>query len=376
MRNALLITLNILKMIFRKKINIVIYIVIPILTILVSMFIHSASGTENFNIGINDKDNSIISKDIVKSISSVDRFKVSNIDEKDINQMVSSGKVDCVLVFPEGFQNGIYDNKMKTVDIISIKGYESTIWIENHVNFYMDNLSNIMEVSKGDKAVFDKIYDGFKNKDLKLENVKLEDSANSKSVTTTTLGFLLMFMLTSSNSIARIILNEKRSRTYFRIRMAPVDSKYYVLGNILANLVVVFIQVSAVIFVMTNILKIKTYVSWIELLLILMCFGLVAISISILIVAFSNDANQAGTLSTLIIIPSCLLGGCFWQIDIMPKIVKNVANFMPQKWTLEAINKLQMGSAFNEVIIQIAILLAFAAAFSTISVYKFKNNNI
>jgi len=65
-----------------------------------------------------------------------------------------------------------------------------------------------------------------------------------------------------------------------------------------------------------------------------------------------------------------MLGGCFWPVDIMPGPVKALADFMPQKWALDAISKIQYGGSLYDIRLNIAILFGFVAAFFLIAIYN------
>lgn len=80
-------------------------------------------------------------------------------------------------------------------------------------------------------------------------------------------------------------------------------------------------------------------------------------------------------MQNLVIVPTCLLAGCYFPYDIMPKAVQKVADFLPQRWLLDTIAKLQQGIPFSELYLNILILFAFAIAFFLIAIYKFGRNN-
>jgi ABC-2 type transport system permease protein len=50
-------------------------------------------------------------------------------------------------------------------------------------------------------------------------------------------------------------------------------------------------------------------------------------------------------------------------------------DFLPQRWTLDTISKLQQGSHFGSLYLNYMILIAFAGAFFLIAIYKFGKNN-
>jgi len=370
MINILLLALNTLKITFRKKSNIFVFIVIPIIITVISMAMYSNVGSGKTQIGILNKDKGMFSKDLIASIEKKEDFKVLMVEEKDIKDKVSTGKLDCAIVIPEDFSDNIYNNSFKELEIMSIKGEGSTIWIQNYINYYIKNLLDMSKASSGNKETLNKMYEGYKNSDLKLNVEKVEDKTQGKIVIMTSLGFLLMFIMIGTNTTSTLMLKERKNRTYYRICSAPVNIRNYILGNVLANLLIVIVQVSLVVLVAEKILKINTYVPFYMLIGILTVFGLVSIALGVLIVSVSNSTAQAGYMANLIITPTSMLGGCFWPVDIMPGPVKALADFMPQKWALDAISKIQYGGSLYDIRLNIAILFGFIAAFFLIAIYN------
>lgn len=374
MRNILLVAKNILKVTFRKKSRIVTLILFPIASILLSMSIYgSNSGT--IRIGICDKDKSSLSRDLGGYLGSIEKFKVNKISDDEIKDEVLNGDTDCVVIIPKGFYDGVLNGAAKNIDVVSIKGETVTVWVKNYINMYMRNLTDIGKASVGNKEKFNKINTGFKESRLSVENIKVKDEHSSKRITTEVVGFLIMFMFIGATNTTNFILKEKRDRTYHRICSTPVSSRQYILGNFLSNILILLIQVIAVLAVMTKVMRIETFVPFGWMVLILMCFGVVAISIGMIIVAFSHSTYMAVNLSTIIITPTCMLGGCFWSISVMPESIQKLADFMPQRWAIGAVTSFQSGQRTG-AFVDIFILLAFSAAFFLIAIYKMKSTDV
>ncbi|MDP4144626.1 MAG: ABC transporter permease [Bacillota bacterium] len=373
MRNIFLVAQNILKIIFKKKSNIITVFILPVVLMLLSMKLYGETGGD-LKIGVSNKDNSYISTDFVKALRMNNKFSISLIDEKDINDKVSGSKIDCALVIPEGFGDNIINGNIEKVRLISIKGEDTTMWIENFINYYIKNLNSISKAANDNKEVFNTIYNSYKNAKLNVSESKLPDESQGKGTALTSLGFLIMLIMITSNSTSSLILKEKKERTFFRIHSSPVSSKSYVAGNMVANLFNILVQVIVLIAGM-NLLHINTFVPPLELILILLCFGLVAIALGIFVVSVSNSTSTAGSLTTLIIAPTCMLSGCWWPISLMPKTMQNIAKFLPQTWVLDAISKIQEGSSLEGVLINIIIILCFAAALFSFAILKLRKNN-
>lgn len=243
------------------------------------------------------------------------------------------------------------------------------------MNIYTKNLRDIAVASGGKQEIFNKIYDNFQQEKLSLKVSKVQDRTKSMGMTSQSIGFLIMFMMVGAINTAEMILKEKRNRTYYRICSAPVNGRTYVVGNVLANLTLVILQVFLVILLMTKVFGIETYIPFQQLFLILIFFGLAAIGLGLVIVAFSKDSKQANTLQLLLVTPTCLLAGCFWPVEIMPKTAQRIADFLPQRWAIAAVQKLQEGANFNQVLPNISIILAFALAFFLVAAYRFSRND-
>lgn len=239
----------------------------------------------------------------------------------------------------------------------------------------MQNLVDIGKASNGDKKAFDKMYSDLKDKDNSVSVKTVEDKYCGEATTQQGMGLFIMFILIGSTTTAGFILKEKENRTYYRTFCAPVSSSIYILGNLIANITIICIQVIVVIFFQRYVLHIDTNMPDLELFIILMDFGLVSVAFGMLIVAFSKSRYQASLLSTLLITPTCMLSGCFWPLEMMPDVMQRVSKFFPQSWVIDAISKAQSNAAFSKIGVDLLIILAFAFVFFLIGIYKFRIND-
>lgn len=374
MRNIFIVTQNILKVIFKKKGNIFFYLLLPILCAILSIMVNGGNINGNAKVGIVDKDKSYISKETIDAIKKNDRFTVVEVNEEDVKNNISEGKIDVSLVIPSGFEKSILNGNAYKVQIVSIRGEDITTWIKNFTNFYIKNLEDIGRASLGDEKNFKKIYEDVKKEKLSLKEFKVADKNVIKNITQMSIGFLIFFELIGALGTAKLIIKEKKDKTYYRICASPTKIIEYIGGNVLANFLIISIQTAIVIISLTKIFKVDTSVPNSIMFLILVCFGLVSIAIGMLIVVFSNTSAQASAINTILVTPTCMIGGCFWPFSFMPLPMQKLAYFTPQRWAIQAIEKIQQGGSLNTILINLLVLLAFAAAFFMIAAYRFKKN--
>lgn len=371
MRNILLLIKNNLKVTFRKKGNYIIYLLLPLVGIFFSLAIYGGAGTTPMNIGLIDHDQSTLSIHLAKEIEASGSYKVFQLNETEINSKLLDQSLEAVVIIPAGYEESIHKNSPDKIKMLSLKGKNTTIWLEQFFNLQTRNLADLSVAAEGDRNAFNKMYDGYINNVLKVSPVTLEDQSTSKGITVQSLGFLLMFVMLGAGLTSNFILDEKKSRTYYRICSSPVTSREYLAANALTSLVIVAAQILLILLVLKYLFRIETFVPGFVLFLVLLLFGLTAIGIGLVITAFSSSSYMATTFSTLIFTPTCMLGGCFWPVTFMSDTMQKIAHFMPQWWVLDAIQKMQSGSTFTDILMNIAILLAFTAALFLIAAYRF-----
>lgn len=375
MRNVFIIMKNILGVTFRKKGNIVVYLFLPLLGIFLSILMYGNSQDTPLKIGFISHDTGTLSEDLLSVIKTSGSDIVYDVKENEISSMLLDKKLDTVIIVPVGYTDSIYSSELKNIEMVSINGLDTTIWLKRLIDSYTDTLARISAASGSSRAVFEQMYEQYRSGTVKLTVEKLDDTQTEKNMTLTSIGFLIMFIMLGSGFITMVILKEKKDRTFHRICSAPVKAGQYITANALSSLLVVIIQILIIQLIMKYILRIDTGLSDFYLFVILLLFGFVAIGIGLVITAFSSSSYIAGTLSTLIMTPTCMLGGCFWDITLMPEFMQKLSRFVPQWWAINAIQELQKGHGPADILINLLILAGFAAALLLIASYRFSRTN-
>ncbi|RJE47475.1 MULTISPECIES: ABC transporter permease [unclassified Dehalobacter] len=371
MRNILFLVKNTLRVTFRKKGNYIVYLLLPLLGIVFSLGIYSGAKSQPVQIGVIDQDQTALSSYLVQKTAKAGNYTLNPVREAEIKNRLFDQTLAAAVIIPAGYEKSIIAGSPAAIEIISLKGKDITAWLEQSFNLQTQNLKDLAAASNGDHKAFWELFQKYSGNPLQVSAIELQDESVSKGITLTSLGFLLMFVMLGAGLTSHAILNEKRSRTYHRICASPVSTKEYLSANSLSSLIIVTAQTLFIILALQTLFRIETYVPAPLLFLILLLFGLVSIGIGLITTAFSSSSYMAGTLSTLIMTPTCMLGGCFWPVSLMPETMQKIAHFMPQWWALDAIQKIQDGGNMTEILMNIAILIAFTAAFFLIAVYRF-----
>ncbi|GAA3411297.1 ABC transporter permease [Paenibacillus hodogayensis] len=361
---------------FRSKKSWFIYIGLPIVGVLVSMLLYSNENSGTLHIGIVNRDgDQTITQNAIRFLESMNQVKVTSVaDEPTLNGQIAAGQLDSGILFGAGFASSVRKGEPEQLTLVSVKGAQVTAYVKSMLHGYIGNVAAIGR-NAPDDARFAMLYDAYDRQSFKLTAETVQDTSNTKIMTYQSIGFLITFMMFSAVNMSEIILKDKENRTFLRLLSSPVSAKKYVLSNVVANAVVLLLQIVVTLFIIKNVFHTDSGIPYRYLVPALFLFGLTAIGLSLLIVAFSKNSVSAGALQNLIITPTCLLAGCFFPMDIMPDTVRNISKFMPQHWLLDMINKLQQGQSFGSLSLNMAILIAFAAAFALIATFRFGRNN-
>ncbi|MBO7744823.1 ABC transporter permease [Paenibacillus sp. MWE-103] len=365
-----------LRHILRNRSNWLIHFGLPIGGVILATVVYGSSSQPDVRVGIVNGDGQAkIAADTIGFMRKLDHMTITMVTEAELKDQLAAGKLDSGLVLSKGFSDSVIAGQPDHIALQSVKGATVTAYYKSMLTGYIDNVGAMARIANGDAAKFDRLYEDYAASTFKVTAQSVNDTSGAKQVSTQSIGFLLMFMLTSAGNLTELILRNRENRTYFRIVSSPISARTYVLSNIVVNLIVMAAQIAVALFFMRAVFHLSVGVPFGEMFGLLVLYALIAVSLSLAVVAFSKSSSAASALQNLIFTPTSMLAGCFFPIAIMPDAVRRVADFLPQRWLLDAIDKLQSGSGIGALGLHFAVLTAFAAVFFLIAVYKFGRSN-
>ena len=162
---------------------------------------------------------------------------------------------------------------------------------------------------------------------------------------------------------------EKEDNIFSRFFVAPIKVREYYLADFLSNYSLVLIQGIAGI-VIIDIVGINTGLKNIYLFTILAAVGLVSVSLAMCVRSFFSRSSECSMAFNFITMVFIMVGGCFIPASVMPSSVEKISHFIPISWAIKAINSLQVGNSFIEVLPYIGIMILFVIVFLAVSIYK------
>lgn len=174
--------------------------------------------------------------------------------------------------------------------------------------------------------------------------------------------YLALTLMTGAFFMAYGLIKDMISGTIIRILAGPITSRGYLIQNLLAAMLPMFI-----ISVMLGALGIVLYGWGINFALaIALCYTLLSASSVGLAFAWSclfKNEETSFSVFMLFIMMSAYLGGLVFPMDLLPITIQRFGALFPSHWAARAINNLQEYGANGEYWLSILTLILFTTAY-------------
>jgi len=356
--------------------SLLLYLLTPVIGIGLAFLIYSGQGDVSVRIGIVNQDGEqAVASDVVHFLDSIRNVEWSDVQEEEARELVLAGELDAAAILPSGFSAWVKGGKEEfPIELVALEGSMAASYIRSYLDPYIGNLMAIGRTAQSGGESFDTVYANYKAAEFGLLTEDVADTSAQRDMANRAIGYLIIFMMFSAVNLSAFMIKEKENRTYFRVLASPVSAKAYVTSNVAVNMLVLLVQMAIMLVVMIAGFGIKPGLPLWQLVAVLLIFAWVAVALSLVIVAFASNSMAASAMQNSLIITSCLLAGCMFPIDGMPQAMRTIADFLPQRWLLDTISKLQQGAAAADLTMNVLTLLAFAAMFSMLAIYKFGRN--
>jgi ABC-2 type transport system permease protein len=184
----------------------------------------------------------------------------------------------------------------------------------------------------------------------------------------------LMFVLLNGLMASSVLVTERRERTLARLFTAPVRRSDIIAAEVGWRFIVgmgqmwFLIALGALVF----------GVHWGDTALGLLALSLVYVAavsaLSVLIGSTSRTSRQAESLSLVVALTMCALGGLWWPLEITPRAYRAVGHAVPTGWAMDAMqNLVSRGYGLAGIAPELLVLLAFAVGFSALAIATFRH---
>lgn len=354
---------NNIKRILRNKLSFISMLVLPMAFI---VFIMLSNLSSSIIVGIADNDRTAFTKYINDKLS--EKCTVVNINKEEISKQLIDSKINYAVVFDKGLTQDIIKGQDTALKTYKIQETNLTVSTKYYLNDLINSSKNISRAANGNS---DEFYNLLKKYEAGNYTMKQDTLGNRKMASTyDSLGFIVLAMLLFAGNSTSMIIKDKENKTFFRITTAPIKLWKYMFENILSYIVLSILQIIALFFIIIYFFNGNFGVSPFNVFILFTAFSLVSVSMGVAIASLSKTRRQASVIVTLLTTPMCMLGGCFWSIDIMPDALVKIANFVPTTWVIKGAQKAFFNSSFEAILPYLSVLILFSIVFFLLGSFK------
>lgn len=361
------IIINTAKVLFRKKSFIIMGIVAPAIAI---VFFSFAFGNDmNYKIGIIDKDNTYTSKQIIDSVRKIENIDVVDISKENYEILLVSHQIQIAIIIEEDFQRKLLNLQKNKITIKSISNSDVKETLLSIIKTEINNLTLIAKVSNKNINEFIK-----KNEDYRKDmiNCNLNDIKENKPTIENSIGIVIMMILISASNITNFLIEDEENNIKDRVLVSGIKQDSYYIALFIVFYLLSCIS-SIIYYVLCKVFKLDFGMNNSNYFFVVMLFiNLVAISLNLCISSFTKNRYIASTVNILIIIPSCMISGVFWDFEVMPKYLRYIGDLMPQRWVYICIKRLQMYNDIRSIYQYIFYMIVLSIILFLLSLFMFK----
>ncbi|WP_342480728.1 ABC transporter permease [Paenibacillus sp. FSL L8-0340] len=363
MNNIFTIGWNMVKRTIGSRKGLLLYILLP--SLVVAGIVSVTGGMEDSEAVLlyTNKDTGAAGNHLIVELENSGDYKlIERSDEADLKEGVTSQDGAAGLWIPEGFTSGILQGKAPQLTVYELRTTEDSILIKMKTDaIAVEMLSTAATVRKASATGSTDSEERFtailkQAEEHNVGSIRTDYNLYPRQTLGVITGLTLMFLMSLVTSSVSLIMADRRGRTMMRMFSAPVRSYEIALGNFLGSSMVGLIQIAVVLSLGKWVLRYDYEVPMYLYFLVLAAFMLVSMGIAGTVAGLIRNPNNTGTLNSLILTPTCMLGGCFWPLSIMPDYMQKAANFMPQKWAIQAVDIAAAGGGWDELWLPFAIL--------------------
>lgn len=361
----------------RMRTDVPLYAIMVLMALLLSFIFGTAmfdGGTQR--VYVVDDDQSAFSQAFAEAIET-GAYELSYAEAEEAQRAVEKGQAIAALMLPTGFGQAAQNGEaaltiLRTVDSPDVMALESTLHGAYRQAAHAGRLHSALSEALGSAGLeaptLEDVDKALSTRDaapaITTEYTVAENGRFDETFASNIhfiMGFNIFFVMFSIVFTMGGLLEDKKLRTFGRIRISPISSAAVLAGHFVPAYIVGLAQMGIVLFVGQLLFGFNLGESLLPIFGVFAAFVLTAVCIGLLLATTLRNIDQMGAVTPVIVVSTSMLGGCMWPLSIVGPELRAVANGMPQKWALEAVENIAIyGSSFGDVLPNIGVLLGMA----------------
>lgn len=372
-------------------------VVMTAMTIFVCFIVALAYGDSTkegprVRVALADCDESNLSQEIIAALEASGAYKVtlySNAEQ--VRSEVRDGREEVAFIIPEGFEAKLLDESPLTIKVISLttsasapaasKVVEKTLTrhlLSGAVSDIMRSYAVELGVEPDVDAVVAAAVARLEAQPVLEVDVRPVGEApqlnsNAEGFGQTAMGMMIQFTMFTVIFSAGEILEERKNKTWGRLLSTPTHRYSILGGKLLGAYLVGVVQIAILILAGSYLFGINFGSNIPGVIVLFGVFLLAVTGLGLFLSTIVRTMSQLQAASPMLIVATCMLGGCFWPLELVPPVMRTIARITPQAWVMDGLrNVVLRGNPLSTAVGPILVLLGFTALFFGLGVSRVK----
>jgi ABC-2 type transport system permease protein len=186
-------------------------------------------------------------------------------------------------------------------------------------------------------------------------------------------GMIVQFAIFGLITAGSVLVAERRSRTLQRLQTTSMSRAAIIAGHVLAMFILVVFQVTLLIVVAQVGFGVNYLREPVAIMLVTAGLALWAAALGLFISVVARAEDQVVLFSLIAMFVFTGLGGAWFPLEFTGKAFSTIGHLLPSAWAMDGYqNILVRGLGLGSVWLPVGILLAYAAAFFALAVWRFR----
>ncbi len=354
-----------MKRCLKRPVVLITLLILPFVCILIDFPYKSSNNATTLNsytLAVSDADHSAASQALIHKLSL--QYNIENVNQKEINTLLTNQNCNWAIVIPKGFQNNLADTDNNLIESFGFAQKEK--W--QPVKLNIENIISSMKVITAANDT-DRLSQNLQiwSSQTQAVNVTFLERTTGAAAPGTGLLLYAMIILLGAYLLSRMFVEDKENEMTTRIATSPVKPWRYLLENLACFSSILIVQ---------NLLFLFAYMAAnpqavskpLLLLATFFVYSIMSVGLMLTISTVCKSSFVMLCASTISIMLLSMLGGLFMPISLMPETLKRVAMITPTYWFANALNSIYTGNA--QFTFQLAMLAGFALVFYLVGSWK------
>jgi len=186
-------------------------------------------------------------------------------------------------------------------------------------------------------------------------------------------GMMVMFALSFTFTGGAILLVERDQGTLRRLLVMPMGKGTLMTGKLVGIYLGSLFQMTIMVLVGQFAFGVEWGRDPIALAVMLLAYALTGTALGLMLAALVKTTAQVSAAGTIAMMSLASLGGAWWPIEIVPSWMQSLALALPTGWAMRGFHDIiTRGLGLSAILLEASVLVAFAAAFLVIGIWRFK----